>query len=59
MVEVGDVDDRHLQRLFAVLEAALGADHARSIKAIRSLADLYDAWGKPEQAAEWRVKLDQ
>ncbi len=21
------------------------------------LADLYDAWGKPEKAAEWRAKL--
>ncbi len=24
---------------------------------IRYLANLYDAWGKPEQAAEWRAKL--
>ena len=22
------------------------------------LADLYEAWGKPEQAAEWRAKLE-
>ena len=21
------------------------------------IADLYDAWGKPEKAAEWRAKL--
>ena len=45
-----------MQEGYQILEAALGADHGQSIKAIRSLADLYDAWGKPQQAAAWRVK---
>jgi hypothetical protein len=25
--------------------------------AVEQLAQLYQAWGKPEQAAEWRAKL--
>jgi hypothetical protein len=48
-----------LREGYEILEAALGADHEQSIKAIRSLADLYDAWGKPQLAAEWRAKVDQ
>ena len=48
-----------LQEGYQILEVALGADHARSIKAIRSLADLYDAWGKPQHAAEWRSKAGE
>ncbi len=46
-----------MQKGYQILEPALGADHEQSIKAIRSLADLYDAWDKPENAAEWRAKL--
>ncbi len=48
-----------LQEGYQILEVALGADHERSIKAIRSLADLYDAWAKPEQAAAWRAKVGE
>jgi len=48
-----------------VLETALGTDHKRTIKAIQSLADLYEAWhaaepnqGYDAKAAEWRAKLE-
>ena len=34
-----------------------GHDHPFTLASINNLADLYDAWGKPEQAAEWRAKL--
>ena len=40
-----------------VLTAAVGADHAQTRKVMPNLAELYDAWGKPEKAAEWRAKL--
>jgi len=26
---------------------------------VRGIVDLYDAWGKPERAAEWRAKVGQ
>ncbi len=28
-----------------------------SAAALEALIDLYDAWGKPDKAAEWRAKL--
>ncbi len=37
--------------------AALSSDHEQSTRVIGYLADLYDAWGKPEKVAEWRAKL--
>lgn len=40
-----------------MLKTRFGAQHERTIKAIRGLADLCDAWGKPTKAAEWRGKL--
>ena len=29
----------------------------RTRRALRRIIDLYDAWGKPEKATEWRAKL--
>ena len=31
-----------------------GADNRFALRAARYLADLYDAWGKPEQAEQYR-----
>ena len=40
-----------------ILSAVFGTTHGRTIKVVRSLVDLYEAWGKPEQAAEYRALL--
>lgn len=40
-----------------MLKTRFGAQHERTIKAIRALGDFCDAWGKPTKAAEWRGKL--
>ena len=40
-----------------ILAAALGDEHEQTTRVVGYLADLYDAWGKPEKAAEWRAKL--
>ena len=47
-----------------ILIGSLGSDDERTISAIKSLSDLYDAWheAEPDQgydtkAAEWRAKL--
>jgi serine/threonine protein kinase/tetratricopeptide (TPR) repeat protein len=37
-----------------LLERDLGPGHERTILASRDLADLYDAWGRREEAARWR-----
>ena len=31
----------------------------RLTEALERLVQLYDAWGKPDQAAEWRAKLPE
>ncbi|UCF33771.1 MAG: tetratricopeptide repeat protein [Phycisphaerales bacterium] len=43
---------------FISLEAALDTDDERSRQALRQLIALYDAWGKPGEADEWRAKLE-
>jgi len=39
-------------------EASLPEGHAYRTEGIESLADLYEAWGQPDRAEEWRAKLD-
>jgi hypothetical protein len=40
------------------LAAALGPAHKKTIKSVRSLINLYEAWNKPDLAAEWQARLD-
>jgi hypothetical protein len=56
--------EAELLEAHAVFMDALGPDHQRTIKTIRYLIDLYDAWhdaeadkGYDAKAAEWRAKL--
>ncbi|NRA97968.1 MAG: tetratricopeptide repeat protein, partial [Planctomycetes bacterium] len=35
----------------------LGAKHPSVVTSIRYLVDLYERWGKPEEAAKWKAKL--
>lgn len=37
--------------------SALGRNHARTVTAASTLVDLYESWGKPERAAEFRALL--
>ena len=39
-----------------VLDAAVGDGHIRTIRAVRALVALYEAWGKPTEAATWRAR---
>jgi tetratricopeptide (TPR) repeat protein/predicted Ser/Thr protein kinase len=39
------------------LSESMGAEHFRTRGAVDDLVKLYEAWGKPDQAAEWRAKL--
>ncbi len=40
-----------------MLQTALGDEHEQTKRVVGYLADLYDAWSKPDKAAEWRAKL--
>ena len=37
----------------------LGDNHPHTLESINNLIVLYEAWGKPEKAKEWRAKLLQ
>jgi len=41
---------------YEILEQALGASSRQTDAAVRRLVELYEDWGRPEQAAEWRAK---
>ncbi len=34
-----------------------GPEHRRTREAARRIVALYDAWGKPDLAAEWRARV--
>jgi tetratricopeptide (TPR) repeat protein len=52
-----DEAEAKLLEAHEILVAAVGADHPQTQKVIPNLVDLYEAWGKPDKAAEWRAKL--
>jgi len=37
----------------------LGDAHPHTLDSWNSLIDLYETWGKPEMAEQWRAKLPQ
>ncbi len=42
-----------------ILEDTFGAEHYRTTWTIEALVELYDAWGKPEKANQWRAKMPE
>ena len=36
---------------------ARGENHPANLESLNNLIELYEAWGKPEKAEEWRAKL--
>jgi hypothetical protein len=38
---------------------SVGEDHERTLETIQHLAELYDAWGKPGKAAEYRAQRNK
>jgi len=45
-----------LSRAYATQVAGLGKSHPRTLEPARRLAELYEAWGKPTKASEWRAR---
>ena len=46
-----------LTRALEVRRRVLGDEHPDTLTSMSNLALLYENWGKPEKAAEWRRKL--
>ena len=46
--------ERELLRAQAELHAAVGDEHNDTKAAVRRLVELYEAWGKPDQAGVWK-----
>ena len=46
-----------LVEAYDLLDSSLGNEHDHTGRVVGYLADLYDAWGRPAKAAEWRAKL--
>jgi serine/threonine protein kinase/tetratricopeptide (TPR) repeat protein len=44
---------------FPIIEKAFGINHPRTQAAVRRLIGLYEAWGKPERAAEYTALLQR
>jgi serine/threonine protein kinase/tetratricopeptide (TPR) repeat protein len=40
-------------------EASMGADTRFLTEGLEQIVELYDAWGKPDEAAKWRLALDE
>lgn len=47
-----------LELAYRNLEELRGLQHGRTIERIRALSSLYEAWDKPERAAEYRALLE-
>lgn len=43
--------------VYRVYQTALGENHDHTKQVVNRLVELYEDWGRPEQAAEWRAKL--
>jgi tetratricopeptide (TPR) repeat protein len=59
LVKLGRFQDAEAALLEAqeTLAKAQGSEHALTGDAVRSLTTLYEAWGKPDEASKWRVRL--
>lgn len=51
-----EAERRYLEAL-PVLEANFGGDHRMVIEATKALVQLYEAWGKQDEAAAWRARI--
>ncbi len=51
--------EQHLLAAHGSLVTGLGSDHYRTRRAVTSLVALYEGWGRPGQADEWRERAQE
>ena len=49
--------ERKLINALGFSRRVFGEDHSETLACREHFVDLYEAWGKPEKADEWRAKL--
>jgi tetratricopeptide (TPR) repeat protein len=49
--------EKHLTKSLEIIKKQFGQEHPRTQAALRRVVELYDAWGKPKQAAAHRAGL--
>ena len=54
-----DVAEPLLHEALKGRRLTLGNTHPHTLESWNNLIELYEAWGKPEEAEEWRTKLPQ
>ena len=54
-----DEAESHLLQSYPVLHDKRGTNHRETIAVLRNIVSLYDSWGKPEKAAEYRSLLEE
>ena len=54
-----DEAEQHLLASVEVMRDRLGPADNRTLNAIKRLVDLYEAWGKPNEATEYRALLEE
>jgi len=42
---------------YSLLKKQFGASHRRTVAALKRIIELYEAWGKPDKAEEYRALL--
>jgi len=50
--------EQHLLDAYHGIERTLGPEHARARSSLKRIIQLYEAWGRPEEAAKWQAILD-
>lgn len=61
LTKVGRYDEAEARLLksYSILRETLGHNHRRTVNAVERLVALYEAWGKPKEAAEYRALLEE
>jgi tetratricopeptide (TPR) repeat protein len=44
-------------KMLEIRQRVLGEEHPDTLDSLNNLIELYEAWGKPEKAKQWRAKL--
>jgi len=52
-----EVAQEHLLNSIEPIRESRGPDHYRTAQALYRLVDLYERWGKPEEARRWRDQI--
>ena len=53
-----DAETKYLRALTIYAMKNMGPSHPEASSALKGIIELYEAWGKPDAAANWRAKIE-